>query len=96
MKVTIYYPDSLELSEFSLFLRLQEGADLHRGVVRSFLFDKERRKEDNKKKTELEYPKWRVREDEKGKTSGRSSFSGYRPAEKEESKESEVEISNKV
>ena len=35
-------------------------------------------------------------EDEKGKTSGRSSFSGYRPAEKEESKESEVEISNKV
>ena len=48
--VTIYYPDSLELSEFSLFLRLQEGADLHRGVVRSFLFDKERRKEDNKKK----------------------------------------------
>ena len=50
MKVNIYYPDLLEFSEFSLFLRLQEGADLHRGVVRSFLFDQERRKEDNKKK----------------------------------------------
>lgn len=56
MKVTIYYPDSLELSEFSLFLRLQEGADLHRGVVRSFLFDKER-KEDNKKKRQVRVPK---------------------------------------
>ena len=46
----MYYPASLELSEFSLFLRLQEGADLHCGVVQGFLFDKERRKEDNKKK----------------------------------------------
>ena len=52
----MYYPDSLELSEFSLFLRLQEGADLHRGVVRSFLFDKER-KEDNKKKRQVRVPK---------------------------------------
>ena len=49
MKVTMYYPDSLELSDFAVFLRLQEGADLHRGVARGFLFDKERN-QDNKNK----------------------------------------------
>ena len=47
MKVTMYYPDSLELSDFAVFLRLQEGADLHRGVARGFLFDEERN-QDNK------------------------------------------------
>ena len=49
VKVTMYYPDSLELSDFAAFLRLQEGADLHRGVARGFLFDKERN-QDNKNK----------------------------------------------
>ena len=43
----MYYPDSLELSDFAVFLRLQEVADLHRGVARGFLFDKERN-QDNK------------------------------------------------
>ena len=45
----MYYPDSLELSDFTVFLRLKEGADLHRGVARGFLFDKERN-QDNKSK----------------------------------------------
>ena len=49
VKVTMYYPDSLELSDFAVFLRLQEGADLHRGVARGFLFDEERN-QDNKNK----------------------------------------------
>ena len=40
---------SLELSDFAAFLRLQEGADLHRGVARGFLFDEERN-QDNKNK----------------------------------------------
>ena len=47
VKVTMCYPDSLELSDFAAFLRLQEGADLPRGVARGFLFDKERN-QDNK------------------------------------------------
>ena len=55
MKVTMYYPDSLELSDFAAFLRLQEGADLHRGVARGFLFDEERN-QDNKIKDRVRAP----------------------------------------
>ena len=60
-----------------------------------FYLIKRGEKRTTKRKDSVRVPKMEG-EDEKGKTSGRSSFSGYRPAEKEESKEIEVEISNKV
>ena len=40
----MYYPDSTELSGFAVFLRLREGADLHLGVVRGFLFNEEKKR----------------------------------------------------